>query len=81
MWRRRVAEFEERVQSNLELQRFLNKMFFVWDGNHRLKTWYPLINEMHSTEAEFHVPMMCTLVMVTRENKLKLVNAMWDINK
>ena len=81
MWQAEDDAFEERLQSNPELQSFSKKMFFVWDGNHRLRAWYPLINEMHPDDWTFHVPVRCTLVKVTRENKLKLLSAMRDVNK
>ena len=81
MWRTEDAAFEERLQENPGLRRFSNKMFYVWDGNHRLMAWYPLINERHPSDSEFHVPVRCTLVKVTDENKLKLLSAMRDVNK
>ena len=81
LWQREDAAFEERLRSNPNLQRFSNKMFYVWDGNHRLRAWYPLINEKHAMDPAFHVPVRCTLVKVTEENKLKLMSAMTDVNK
>jgi hypothetical protein len=43
-WCARNVEFEKFLFTNLDLARLSNKMFFIWDGNHRLKAWYPYID-------------------------------------
>jgi hypothetical protein len=35
-WKVVDASFEEALNLDVNLQRFIEKMFFVWDNNHRL---------------------------------------------
>jgi hypothetical protein len=35
-WKVMDASFEEGMNANEDLQRFVRRMFYVWDGNHRL---------------------------------------------
>ena len=36
--------FEKILQTDEDLKVFSRKMFMVWDGNHRLQAWLPIIN-------------------------------------
>ena len=81
LWQEQNAIFEERLSRNPALSRFSRKMFFVWDGNHRLKAWMPYIAECHPTDVSFHVHVKAILLKVTNENHDVLLNAMTDWNK
>eukprot|EP00250_Pteridium_aquilinum_P033473 c569_g1_i1 orf=73-282(+) len=43
MWRQKKSEFEKAL--NKEWQDLRGKKFMVWEGNHRLKTWWKHIKE------------------------------------
>ena len=42
--------FENKLLQGDNLKCFSNKMFHVWDGNHRLQAWLPVINKDHSDD-------------------------------
>ena len=46
-WKEVNEEFEKKLLTDDDLKIFSNKMFMVWDGNHRLQTWMPIIEEFH----------------------------------
>lgn len=80
-WKIADRVFEERLKANPSLSKFSNKMFHVWDGNHRYKAWMPFIKEFHISDPKFHVPVRAILLNVTEENKHRLLHAMTDWNK
>jgi hypothetical protein len=45
-------EFEFFLKVDANLRGFFNKMFFVWNGNHRLQAWLPIINKDHDDDFE-----------------------------
>lgn len=53
-WREVNEDFEKTLQEDEDLRMFSNKMFQVWDGNHRLQAWYPIINEYHPRDINWH---------------------------
>ena len=42
-WKKVNEEFEKKLLVDYDLKIFSNKMFMVWDGNHRLQAWMPFI--------------------------------------
>ena len=48
------ARFEEELNADDDLKIFSKKMFMVWDGNHRLKAWLPIINREHAHDPDWH---------------------------
>ena len=48
LWRRANEEFKIKLQKDDDLKQFFGQMFHVWDGNHRLQAWMPIINRDHS---------------------------------
>ncbi len=44
--------FEDFFNANIDLKKLSNKIFYVWDGNHRLKAWYLYINREHQDEKD-----------------------------
>lgn len=79
-WKRRNDEFEYQVSSDPDLAFLAKKMFFVWDGNHRLHAWYPYIERHHGDEYDWHFPVEARL-LVTLGHTGVLINAMNDINR
>lgn len=53
-WLQRNDEFEVLLQSDEDLKVFSNKMFMVWDGNHRLQAWLPIIEQYHKGDLNWH---------------------------
>lgn len=52
-WVQKNMEFEAFLVQDLDLSFLSNKMFFVWDGNHRLMAWFPYIASKHSQELKW----------------------------
>lgn len=53
-WKIRNEEFEQELLADDDLKVFSNKMFMVWDGNHRLQAWLPVIDQFHSGDLSWH---------------------------
>ena len=64
-----------------EFAAFSNKLFFVWDGNHRHTAWCKVISELHPNEVSFHVPIRAVVIKPSIENRYILLNAMLDWNR
>lgn len=81
LWQKADRDFERVLNSNPELARFSNRMFHVWDGNHRLLAWYPLIEWNHKYDPAFHVPVKSIMLSITDANRKEILHAMTDWNK
>ncbi len=46
------VRFKDFLNANLDLKILSNKIFYVWDGNHRLKAQYLYINRKHQDEKD-----------------------------
>lgn len=79
-WRQRDKEFEDLLHSDPDLSFLLNKMFFVWDGNHRLMAWVPYIASKHSQELKWHYAVEARLLLTLGHTGV-LIDAMNDINR
>jgi len=77
---RRNEEFKSQLASDPDLAFLANKMFFVWDGNHRLQTWYPYIERQHREDYDWHISVEARL-LVTLGFTGEVINAMNDINR
>ena len=53
-WRRKNVEFEEFLNADPELHFFSNKMFYVYDGNHKLVAWTEFIHKAHPNDLDWH---------------------------
>lgn len=78
-WQRANEAFELDLQSDPDLQQFSGKMFYVWEGNHRLSAWFRHINSHHSEDPEWHISVHC-IVLDPRGQIGNLLHAMHDIN-
>jgi hypothetical protein len=79
-WRNENSLFESRLLNSPHLKHLQGKMFFVCDGNHRLKAWIGFISRMHSGDREWHIS-VDAICLDTRGKTTLLLNAMHDINK
>ena len=57
-----------------------NKMFFVWDGNHRLQEWWEFFNQTHPHDFKWHYAIRI-MVICTIDDLTSILIAMHDINK
>jgi hypothetical protein len=55
-------------------------MFYVLDNNHRLQTWLPCINSIHSDDVEWHV-YVDSFVLDTTCELVELLTTMTNLNK
>ena len=79
LWQEANAEFDAFLQRDSDLASFVGKMFYVWEGNHRLTAWWRHINGHHPLDKDWHISADC--IMVDPRNCTALfLNAMNDIN-
>ena len=76
LWQKANREFERALNSNPALDKFLNRMFYVGDGNHRLLAWYPLIEWNHKNDPTFHIPVKSIILSITNVNHKEIFHAM-----
>jgi hypothetical protein len=73
-------EFEAKLALNPDLHFLSGRMFFVCDGNHRLKAWTGLIKRLHSSDRSWHY-LVDSIFLDAKGKGGLLLNAMHDINK
>jgi hypothetical protein len=78
-WQEANDEFDSMLQNDSDLSHLVGKMFYVWEGNHRLTAWYRHINKYHSMEKDWHISVDC-IVVDPRNCTAIFLNAMNDIN-
>jgi hypothetical protein len=79
-WTSINAEFEAKLALNPHLKFLSGCMFFVSDGNHRLKAWTSYISRLHSNDRKWHYSVDSICLDASGKGGLFL-NAMHDINK
>ena len=79
-WQRREREFERVIAKDKDLKVLSNRMFFVWDGNHRLQAWWEFINQTHPLDYDWHYAVRA-MVISTKNDVTSILMAMHDINK
>ena len=53
-WRVENEAFEQRLQSDPDLECLSGSMFFVYDGNHRLLAWKEVIETLHADDQQWY---------------------------
>ena len=81
LWREQDELFESRLKEDSRLEKFSNRFFYVWDGNHRHLAWMDIINSLHGDDPAFHVSVRSMIINVTPQNRNMLLHAMTDWNK
>ena len=79
LWQEASAEFDVKLKEDPDLAHLCGKMFFVWEGNHRLTAWWRHINNNHADDKSWHVSVDC-IVVDPRGCTGVFLNAMNDIN-
>lgn len=78
-WQERNNEFERFLESDSDFEELRGKMFYVWDGNHRLKAWTQYIQRHYSHRKDWHFPVW-SIVLRTGGNIALTITAMNDVN-
>ena len=78
-WRAANDSFEKYLAADKDLKVFSNKMFFVYEGNHRLSAWWRHINKHHGSDPTWHIS-VDYIVLDARKQNGNLLNTMSDIN-
>ena len=78
-WKEVNEEFEKKLQADEDLKIFSNKMFMVWDGNHRLQAWMPIIEQFHAHDINWH---FCVegVILDPREDVPSVIAALHEVN-
>ena len=78
-WKEVNDEFEKNLLGDDDLNIFSGNMFMVWDGNHRLKTWMPIIEQFHAHDMNWH---FCVegVILDPRENVTSVLAAWHEVN-
>jgi hypothetical protein len=79
-WQSSNKSFEEILKNDKNYERFCDKIFFVWEGNHRVTVWYRHIDKVHGEDKEKHYSIDCIVLESTGSVTL-LLNAMHDVHK
>ena len=80
-WTQANAVFESKLDSDPTFIPNKNKIFFIWDGNHRFFAWKNYIDRMHTEDFECHVFMDSILLASQHDDIPSLLTAMHNINK
>jgi hypothetical protein len=78
-WKNASAKFDEFLKEDDVLCKFMGKMFWVWDGNHRLQAWRFVVDKHHVGEATWHISVDSILLNPSSDIAL-LLTAMHDLN-
>lgn len=80
LWIAENESFETFLLSDPKLVKFSKKMFFVWDGNHRLQAWSKVILEKHSMDPLWHIS-VDSICLDPKDQAGPLLDAMQCINE
>ena len=78
-WVQVNAQFEEQLNLDEDLRVFSGKMFMVWDGNHRLQAWLPIINNEHENDITWHYAVE-SIVLVVNGDVAGMLTALHEVN-
>ncbi len=79
LWQKVNLEFERKLEADDDLASLRGKMFYVWDGNHRVTAWTRHIKNFHADEEKWHYRVHC-IMLDPRGQVALLLNAMSDVN-
>lgn len=78
-WVTKNNEFELFLLADPDLRKFSKKMFHVWDGNHRLQSWFLFINSEHTNDLAWHFCVDCNMLELNGDVVAALI-ALHEIN-
>jgi len=80
-WAQANAVFETQLDADPSFTSYKNKMFFIWDGNHRFFAWKSYIDRLHTEDYERHVFVDSIILAPELDDIPSLLTAMHDVNK
>lgn len=80
-WQAVDREFENELKTKKGLSFLSNKMFYVWEGNHRTVAWMELISEKFKDKKEWHLRVFSTVVDPTRLSEVALLAGFLRMNE
>jgi len=80
LWKAENAAFEEECLSDPGFSVLADKMFAVFDGNHRLFSWMQVTAE-NSHIKKYHPRVLCTVFKGEKSSIIEIETAMHTINK
>lgn len=81
LWKEHITIFEECLRKNPALLRVSNKIYFVWNRNHRLMAQIPYIAKGHCEDLAFHIYVTEIVLKGSKEDHNVVLNAMTNWNK
>jgi hypothetical protein len=78
-WVRVNDEFESMLATDPILNVFCGKMFHVWDGNHRVQAWMPIINQDHSNDLGWHYS-VDSIILEVKGDVPTMLTALHEVN-
>ena len=78
-WKEVNDKFEKKLLADVDLKIFSNKMFMVWDGNHRLQAWMPIIEQFHTHDINWHFCVE-SVILEPRGNVPSMIAALHEVN-
>lgn len=78
-WVRANDAFEKILQADEDLKVFSGKMFMVWDGNHRLQAWLPIINRDHTHDPAWHYAVE-SIILDVKGDIATMLAALHEVN-
>ena len=78
-WKDANEEFENKLLEDDDLKIFSYKMFMVWDGNHRLQAWMPIIEQVHTHDIIWHFCVEA-VILDPRGDAPSMIAALHEVN-
>ena len=79
LWQSANDRFEAELVADPDLAKFSGKMFYVWEGNHRVTARWRHVNNFHRDDKAWHI-LVHYIVLDPRNETGVLLDAMNDIN-
>lgn len=73
-------EFEKEIEGDETWSFLSNKMFYVWEGNHRTASWMESIKEIWSNNKQCHIRVHAQFISPQPKDELKLIAALQRFN-
>jgi hypothetical protein len=80
-WAQENAVFETQLDTDPSFISYNNKMFFIWDGNHRFFAWKTYIDRLHTEDYERHIFVDAIILAPELDDISSLLTTIHDINK
>jgi hypothetical protein len=80
LWVLENEKFEEECEADESFWILKDKMFYVFDGNHRLYSWMKVMEE-HPTNPKYHPRVICTIFKGESGSLIQIEAAMHTVNQ